>query len=382
MLALYIGGMGARGKNFYNDLACRYGFEAAAKQIQDLYLDGKKDEAIGGRARRAGRRGHVVRAEGTDPRSTRRMEGIGHHDDDPGPPAARGTADGCGGGALSRARSSDRVAVGKDLGGHEYEIGPERIALYEAATADRSPMYGAVAPALLFHSECYTFLQEWYLPNLVGNLHAKQEWELFGAARVGERVRTRAFVAERYRKRTRDYVVCETLLFGESGAVLLRGRTHQSFLTDAPQGVVVDKEREKSADRRFLVGQGSGREMAIDPRRITLEMCRAFSGPSESYHTNREMARGLGFPDIVVQGMMTLCFLSGLLTREFGHGWLQGGKMAVNLVNVVWCDDVVTARAKVRDETEEGSRTRVHLDVWCEKTDDTKVVVGTASALS
>src|SRR5262245_6205958 len=45
MLALYVGGMGARGKNFYNDLACRYGFEAAAKQIQDLYLDGKKQEA-------------------------------------------------------------------------------------------------------------------------------------------------------------------------------------------------------------------------------------------------------------------------------------------------------------------------------------------------
>jgi F420-dependent oxidoreductase-like protein len=45
MVALYVGGMGARGKNFYNDLACRYGFEAAAKEIQDLYLDGKKQEA-------------------------------------------------------------------------------------------------------------------------------------------------------------------------------------------------------------------------------------------------------------------------------------------------------------------------------------------------
>lgn len=45
VLALYIGGMGARGKNFYNDLARRYGYEAAAKKIQDLYLDGKKAEA-------------------------------------------------------------------------------------------------------------------------------------------------------------------------------------------------------------------------------------------------------------------------------------------------------------------------------------------------
>jgi len=44
-VALYVGGMGARGHNFYNDLACRYGYEAEAKLIQDLYLDGRKDEA-------------------------------------------------------------------------------------------------------------------------------------------------------------------------------------------------------------------------------------------------------------------------------------------------------------------------------------------------
>ena len=44
-MALYIGGMGARGKNFYNELAQRYGYEGPAKTIQDLYLSGKKDEA-------------------------------------------------------------------------------------------------------------------------------------------------------------------------------------------------------------------------------------------------------------------------------------------------------------------------------------------------
>jgi F420-dependent oxidoreductase-like protein len=44
-LALYIGGMGAKGRNFYNDLACRYGYEAEAEKIQDLYLKGKKMEA-------------------------------------------------------------------------------------------------------------------------------------------------------------------------------------------------------------------------------------------------------------------------------------------------------------------------------------------------
>ena len=43
--ALYIGGMGARDRNFYNQLAIRYGYEKEAKEIQDLYLDGKKKEA-------------------------------------------------------------------------------------------------------------------------------------------------------------------------------------------------------------------------------------------------------------------------------------------------------------------------------------------------
>ena len=43
--ALYVGGMGARGKNFYNDLACQYGYEKEAKEIQDLYLDGNKRDA-------------------------------------------------------------------------------------------------------------------------------------------------------------------------------------------------------------------------------------------------------------------------------------------------------------------------------------------------
>lgn len=45
-LALYIGGMGAKGRNFYHDLATRYGFGDAADRIQELYLSGRKTEAV------------------------------------------------------------------------------------------------------------------------------------------------------------------------------------------------------------------------------------------------------------------------------------------------------------------------------------------------
>jgi alkanesulfonate monooxygenase SsuD/methylene tetrahydromethanopterin reductase-like flavin-dependent oxidoreductase (luciferase family) len=45
-LALYIGGMGARGRNFYFDLACRYGYEDEAATIQELFLGGKRKAAV------------------------------------------------------------------------------------------------------------------------------------------------------------------------------------------------------------------------------------------------------------------------------------------------------------------------------------------------
>ena len=45
IIGLYVGGMGSREKNFYKELVRRYGFEDAAREIQDLYLEGRKDEA-------------------------------------------------------------------------------------------------------------------------------------------------------------------------------------------------------------------------------------------------------------------------------------------------------------------------------------------------
>ena len=45
-IALYVGGMGSREQNFYNRVVQRYGFEAEAQTIQDLYLEGKREEAM------------------------------------------------------------------------------------------------------------------------------------------------------------------------------------------------------------------------------------------------------------------------------------------------------------------------------------------------
>src|SRR5207247_2172672 len=82
-------------------------------------------------------------------------------------------------------------------------------------------------------------------------------------------------------------------------------------------------------ERVFTVGEGPGEPIGPFTRPITLAMCEAFSGPEKNYHNDREMARMLGFPDIVVQGMLSVCLVSELMTAAFRAGWLLGGKMGV-----------------------------------------------------
>ena len=276
--------------------------------------------------------------------------------------------------------SPTEVHVGQDVGGRTFSIIRDAIERYRNGTASLVDTLG-FAPGLVFHSEVYRDLS-WYLPNLIGNLHARQEWELFHPLHAGQVVTSRTTVVDRYRKRNRDYVVAEVVLMDDRGRWLQRSRTHQSFLADVPgDEMVVDRDREKRGDRRFTLPEGDGEAIELSPRRITHAMCEAFSGPVKNYHTDQEMARALGFPDIVVQGMMSVCFVGDLMTKHFGAGFLAAGKLDVRLVNVVWPGDVITAHGKVQEIVEEGSRRRAHVDVWCEKDDGTVTVIGTGSAI-
>jgi len=271
------------------------------------------------------------------------------------------------------------VHVGQDVAGRELTLRAADVARYEAGTG--SPTTRLAPPPLLLHSEVYRSLA-WYLPNIFGNLHARQEWELFAPLPLDAPIRTRSTVVDRYVKRNREYVVNEVLVTDAAGRWLQRSRTHQSFLLDdGRRETVVDREREKRADRQFAIGDGPGEPIGPLVRPITIAMCEAFSGPEKNYHNDRESARMLGFPDIVVQGMMTVCLVSELMSEAFGLGWIWAGKMDVRLVNVVWVGDVLATRGKLREEVPEGSRRRAHVDVWCEKADGTKALVGTASAL-
>jgi acyl dehydratase len=283
----------------------------------------------------------------------------------------------------------DERYVGRDYGSFDYQITPELIAKYVEGTGDDNPWYrgnsplgGAVAPALILHSAVYRTL-EWYLPNIYGNLHARQEWEIFAPAMVGETLHTRSLIVERYLKRDREYVVNEVIVSNSSGHIVSRSRTHQSFLIPErkTEGFVVDKSREKDQKRSFHVGERGGEPFESPARKITEQMCYAFSGPARNYHNDKAEAVKLGFPEIVVQGMLSVCMVSEMMTRRFGLGWLYGGKMDLRLVNVVWGNDVTGAHGLAVERHSEGKHTRADCEVWCDKSDGTKTIVGSASAL-
>ncbi len=282
------------------------------------------------------------------------------------------------------------VYVGRDFGGMTYDVTPETVATFIAGTGDdnlwyreRSPMGAPIAPALILHSAVYRTL-DWYLPNIYGNLHARQEWQVFAPVMVGERLVTRAVIVDRYLKRDREYVVNEVLVSNAAGQIVSRSRTHQSFLLPEhtrKDSFAVDKSREKDATRSFQVGERGGEPIEAPMRTITEQMCMAFSGPAINYHNNKHKAVELGFPEIVVQGMLSVCMVSELMTSRFGMGFLYGGKMDLRLVNVVWGNDTTGPKGRILERRPEGKRTRAEVEVWCEKSDGTRTIVGSASAL-
>ena len=282
--------------------------------------------------------------------------------------------------------------VGQDLGVQEHPITTELVRWYIGTIGDDHPWYtgpspfgGPVAPALVIHNPAYVGgrSNRWYLPNRYGNLHAKQQWEFFRQVPVGETLRSQGVITDRYRKRDREFVTAEAWLLDSSGRVTARVRSTQSFLADPSEtGVVVDRDREKRPDRRFDLSPGdvleeiAGRRLVVTP-----EMCDRFTGETRNYHNDVVEAQKLGFKEIVVQGTLSTCFLGELMTHRFGEGFFLGGRLAMTFVNVLWAGEAVTPRGAVRSRTREGNLTRVTFDVWTEKDDGTRTIVGTASAL-
>lgn len=127
-------------------------------------------------------------------------------------------------------------------------------------------------------------------------------------------------------------------------------------------------------------------------RAVTLSLGRilVFSGgpldqpgwPARNLHTDRDKAREAGLEDIIASGTQFEGVLLTHLVSLFGPAWHHTGEIEAKFVRSARVGDTVTPVAVVRETVHRDGRLRVELDVWCERQDGEKLLVGRASAES
>jgi acyl dehydratase len=108
----------------------------------------------------------------------------------------------------------------------------------------------------------------------------------------------------------------------------------------------------------------------------------AYSGVRpRSIHTDESWARAKGFPKCLAQAMMSTAYVSELMTRFVGAGFVKGGTMSMTFIKPVLAGDRLTVHGVIREKRPEGDRTRVVVEVWCKNQHGEETAVGTASGL-
>jgi acyl dehydratase len=127
-----------------------------------------------------------------------------------------------------------------------------------------------------------------------------------------------------------------------------------------------------------------GEAVAGTPRRITWDKMVEFErvvwdrGPTA--HNSRETAKLGGMGKAFASGQNTLAFIHEMLERDFGKGWIEGGKISVRWTRLVYENDLITPFYQIEGKETVRGRQRATMKIWAENQDGEQTAVGTASA--
>jgi acyl dehydratase len=117
-------------------------------------------------------------------------------------------------------------------------------------------------------------------------------------------------------------------------------------------------------------------------KEITQRKIDVYSGVKpHSIHTDEAWARKKGFKAPLAQAMMSTAYVSEMMTRFLGAGFVKGGRLSMVFIKPVYVGDRLTVHGVVRERVAERADTRVVVEVWCENQDGDKTAVGTASGV-
>ena len=125
-----------------------------------------------------------------------------------------------------------------------------------------------------------------------------------------------------------------------------------------------------------------GQELPVLEKEPSQRRIDAYSGVRpRSIHTDEDWARQKGFRTTLAQGMMSTAYVSEMMTRFLGAGFVKGGTMSMTFVKPVYAGDRLTVRGVVKELRPESGGRRVVVEVWCQNQRGEKTAVGTASGL-
>jgi len=286
----------------------------------------------------------------------------------------------------------EEIEVGEELGPHEYFLAAPFVQKYCAAIDSTCPwqireassLIRIVPPTLLGNLSFRLLETKFY--RQAGTVHAGQEFEFFYPIPWESKLLSRGKILDKYIKRAKQWVVYEAHFYDEKGRALGRSR-----LTEVLPGY---GEEPSEGGRGTAGGERPGASSfshspALEPvlRKVTQEKMTAYSEEGQtakrgiSIHIHEEVARRAGFKGTLAQGLMSADYISELMVRAFGSGWIQGGKLSLKFIAPVYAGDTITAQGVVKGQTPEREGQRVLVETWCENQTGQRVAVGTASAL-
>jgi 3-hydroxybutyryl-CoA dehydratase len=112
----------------------------------------------------------------------------------------------------------------------------------------------------------------------------------------------------------------------------------------------------------------------------TIEQYEEILGIGNPLHFDEGYARKTPFGGIIAHGMMSLAYVSEMMSQAFGKGWYEGGELDTTFVLPVRPGDTITTWARLRRERRSEGRVHVTYDVFCDNQKGENVLVGTAQA--
>jgi acyl dehydratase len=122
-----------------------------------------------------------------------------------------------------------------------------------------------------------------------------------------------------------------------------------------------------------------GTEFPSVSKQFNVEMFKI--GDVLTLHNDQKAAELEGLPRPIAVAPQVAALIFRMMRMNFGNGWIVGGKGSLTFRRPVWSDDFATARGVVTGKMIEDDRVRVICDVWVERADGERAIVGTCGAL-